>query len=677
MVTLRLATSLISLDQAAKNLALEIGDRSFAQVREQARAVWNDRLGVIRVEGGSEAQRVTLYGCLYRLNLYPNAQFENVGTVEAPDYRYASPVNAPTGGNTATATRARVMAGKMYVNNGFWDTYRTVWPTYSLLYPDLAAELVDGFTEQYRAGGWIARWSSPGYADIMTGTSSDVAFADAYLRGVKLPDPLATLAAAIKNASTPSDSRNTGRKGLATSIFLGYTPASQGESVSWALEGYINDFGIGNMAAALARDPHTPPARRAELGDLGEYYLDRSTNYVKLFDPAIGFFQARGADGRFAVPANRYDPTTWWGPYTETDGWNFAFHAPHDPRGLVNLYGGRAALEAKLDAFFATPEKSSSSIHEEVEARDGRHGQWGLSNQPSHHIPFLYNAAGAPAKAQRIVRDALQRSFGGSEIGQGYVGDEDNGEMSAWFIFNALGLYPLQVGTNQLVVGSPLFPRATVRLGAGKFLVIDAPGNNAANVYVQSLMVNGAPYSSTSIDSRIFQTGGRLDYRLGSQPSAWGTDAKDGLPSLTVGSEIARPLADATGPGWTTASSADGEDVAALFDHSSATEVSFRSKTPSVTITYTGAKQRPTFYTLTAAAAPADPSAWTLEGSDDGTHWTVVDSRQGQTFANRRQTVPFKIQKPAAFQTFRLSVKAGDPVVALSEVALLVSGAGF
>lgn len=672
-VTLRLATSLISLEQAGRNLAQEIGSRTFAQIREQARAAWNERLGVIQVEGATETQRVNLYGCLYRLNVYPNAQFENVGTAERPDYKYASPVNKPASPSTPTATGAKVLPGKMYVNNGFWDTYRTVWPAYALLYPDLAAELVDGFTDQYRAGGWISRWSSPGYANIMTGTSSDVAFADVYLRGVKLRDPLATFAAAVKNASTPSSNQNIGRKGLATSLFLGYNPASQGESVSWALEGYINDFGIGNMAAALARDPAIPEARRAELRDQSEYYLDRSRNYVKLFDPAIGFFQARNADGSFAVPADKYNPKTWWGPYTETNGWNFAFHAPHDPQGLVNLYGGKPELEAKLDAFFSTPEKSVGTIHEEMEARDGRHGQWGLSNQPSHHVPFLYNAAGAPAKAQKIVREALQRSYGGSEIGQGYPGDEDNGEMSAWYIFNALGMYPLQVGSGQLVAGSPLFTKATVRLGAGKFLVINAANNSATNLYVQSLAVNGAPHAGTSIDSRIFRTGGTLDYQMGNQPSAWGTGPQDGPPSLTTGTEVAKPMADTTGSKFATAASKEGEDVSALFDNSSSTEVSFKTNTPVVTITYNAGKQKPVFYTLTSASMPADPSAWVLEGSNDGSGWTTVDVRKEQAFADRRETIPFKIQKPGAFQRFRLSVTAGAPALALSEIELLAA----
>lgn len=670
-VTLRLATSLISLDQAAKNLAMEIGNDSFNTVREKARAAWNKRLEVIRVEGASETELVTLYGCLYRLNVYPNAHFENVGTVDVPEYKYASPVSRHTGKDTETHAGAKIVSGKMYVNNGFWDTYRTTWPAYALLYPEIAAELIDGFVDQYRDGGWISRWSSPGYANCMTGTSSDVAFADAYLRGVKLLDPLATYNAALKNATTPSNNRDIGRNGLTTSLFLGYTPASEHESVSWATEGFINDFGIGNMAAALADDPATPEGRRAELREQSEYFLDRSKNYVNLFDPAIGFFQARKADGNFVVSAADFDPTVWFGPYTETNGWNFAYHAPHDPNGLANLYGGKAGLEKKLDVFFLTPETSKGPIHEEVEARDARFGQWGVSNQVSHHVPFIYNAAGAPAKAQRIVREALQRSYAGSEIGQGYAGDEDNGEMSAWYIFNALGLYPMQVGSTQLVVGSPLFEKATVKLKNGKSLVINAPGNNTKTVYVQSLKVNGKSHGSTTIDSDVFKTGAVFDFTLGEKPSKWGRGADDAPPSLTIGNAVAQPMADSTGTARVAGSS--GKDVAALFDNTSATDMEFPSEKAAITISYSGAKQRPAFYTLTSSSKDADPTAWALEGSNDGSNWTALDTREGRSFTHRRETLPFKIKNPGPYRKFRLTMSRGSGNVALAEIELLSS----
>ncbi|MBB5352968.1 putative alpha-1,2-mannosidase [Haloferula luteola] len=675
VVTVRVATSLISLEQAEKNLAMEVGEKSFDEVREEARKEWNERLGVVEVEGASETELVSLYSCLYRLNVYPNVHFENVGTEEKPDFRYASPVSRPVERSTAEKTGAEIVSGRMYVNNGFWDTYRTAWPAYALLYPEIAADLIDGFVDQYRAGGWIARWSSPGYANIMTGTSSDVAFADAYLRGVPLKDPLATYDAAMKNATVPSDNQSVGRKGLTTSLFLGYSSAREHESVSWATEGYINDFGIGNMAAALAEDPATPEERRSILREESAYLLERALNYVNLFDPAIGFFQARNADGTFAVSPENYDPTKWFGPYTETNGWNFSYHAPHDPNGLANLYGGRAGLEKKMDVFFSTPETSLGPIHEEVEARDARFGQWGVSNQVSHHVPFIYNGAGAPAKSQKIVREALQRSFTGSEIGQGYAGDEDNGEMSAWYLFNALGLYPLQVGSDQLVIGSPLYEKATVHLSNGKELVISAPGNDSSTVYIQSLKVDGKPYASTSIDSSMFQEGGKLEFVLGAKPSRWGAAPEEAPPSLTEGGEVARPLSDILNLGEARVQIGDGQDAAALFDNSSATEVTVGEGTGEVTIELPSDEHVATFYTLTAGREEADPVSWKLEGSQNGNLWSEIDSRSGRVFAHRRQTLPMQIQKPGAFRQYRLSMTRPDGKIVLSEIELLAKSA--
>ncbi|MBK1882551.1 GH92 family glycosyl hydrolase [Luteolibacter pohnpeiensis] len=671
VVTVRLATSLISLEQAGRNLEMEVGEKSFDDIRAEAQKIWNDRLGVITVEGASETELVTLYSCLYRLNIYPNAQFENVGTEAQPDYRYASPVSPKSGDATATKTNAKIVAGRMYVNNGFWDTYRTTWPAYSLFYPNIAADLIDGFTDQYRDGGWIARWSSPGYANIMTGTSSDVAFADAYIRGVKLKDPLATYDAAVKNASVPSRNQNVGRKGLTTSLFLGFTPKSEHESVSWATEGFINDFGIGNMAAKLAEDPATPESRKATLREESAYYLERAKNYVNLFDPSIGYFQARNADGTWDLSPEEYDPTKWFGPYTETNGWNFGYHAPQDPQGVANLYGGKDKLEARLDAFFSTPETSLGPIHEEVEARDGRFGQWGVSNQVSHHIPYFYNAAGVPGKAQEIVRDALQRSFAGTEIGQGYPGDEDNGEMSAWYIFNALGLYPMQTGTNQLVVGSPLFDKATVHLANGKSLVITTTNNSPSNVYVQSLEVNGSPHSSVTINSDLFTNGGTMNFEMDSKFSDWGTGENDGLPSLTQGTEVAKPLADITGLKGATTSSTASNNVKPLFDDSSATQVRFNVAKPTVTIEFEAATSAPTFYTLTAPGRGESPSAWVLEGSDNGSDWTTLDERKEVSFEYHRQTKPFEISEPKAFRTYRLRITSEGDNVALSEIELL------
>jgi predicted alpha-1,2-mannosidase len=676
-VTLRFATSFISVDQAKKNLDLEVAGKSFDQVHAAATAAWKDRLSRIEVKGASESQMVTLYSNLYRLNLYPNSQSENTGTAAQPHWQYASPVSAATGTSSATQTGAKLVDGQIYVNNGFWDTYRTVWPAYSLLYPDIAAKIADGFVQQYRDGGWIARWSSPGYADLMTGTSADVALSEAYLNGVTLPDPLAAYDAALKDATVASGRSEVGRKGIDTSLFLGYTPTSTGESVSWALEGFINDYGLGNMAADLANNPVTPKDRKLDLQAQSEYFLQRARNYVNLFDSKTQFFEGKDASGNFLEG----DPLDWGGVYTETDGWNYAFTAQQDGNGLANLYGGKKGLEQKLDEFFATPEKADhpggygGTIHEMVEARAVRIGQLGMSNQPSHHIPYMYDYAGAPAKTQAIVREIMQRLYVGSEIGQGYLGDEDNGEMSSWYILSSLGIYPLQNGSPNWVLGSPQFTQMTVHRQAGD-IVVNAQNNSPANVYVQSVKLNNVTQRSVSFDSETLWHGGTIDFKMGPKPSTWGTGANDGPVSLTKGTDVPKPLQDTTGPGLGTPTTNGGQDASKLFDDTSSTQMTLTSATPQVTWAYRGgAKQTPTFYTVTSGSAAGDPSEWKLLGSNDGVRWTTVDYRTNEVFTSRRQTKIYKIDLPGKFSQFKMAVsKTTAPQINLAEIELLAGG---
>ncbi|HEY3090662.1 MAG TPA: GH92 family glycosyl hydrolase [Jatrophihabitantaceae bacterium] len=678
-VTLRIATSFLSVDQAQHNLDLEAAGRSFDDIRNAARAAWNDRLGRITVQGASETQLVTLYSNLYRMNLYPNSQSENTGTAAAPHWQYASPVSDPVSSSTPTHTGAKIVDGQIYVNNGFWDTYRTVWPAYSLLYPDVAARIADGFVQQYRDGGWIARWSSPGYADLMTGTSADVAMAEAYLNGVQLPDVVSAYNAAVRDATDASGRSEVGRKGIETSLFLGYTSTNTAESVSWGLDGFINDFGIGNLGAALSKDHRFSAAQRNRFREESTYFLQRAQNYVNIFDPTEKFFEGRDGAGNVMVQ----DPTVWGGPYTETDGWNFAFTVPQDGRGLANLYGGTKALEDKLDQFFATPENADKpgtyggTIHEMREAQAVRMGQLGMSNQPSHHIPYMYDFAGAPAKTQKIVREILQRLYVGSEIGQGYPGDEDNGEMSSWYVLSSLGIYPLEAGSPNWAIGSPLFTKATVHRSSGD-IVVNAPANSTKNIYVQGLSANGKQHSAVWLDSSDLANGGTLDFSMGPNPSSWGTGVNDAPPSLTNGNDPAQPLTNTTGPGLGAATTgADGQDAAKLFDNSSTTQMTFANGTPLITWKYAGnAQQRPTYYTLTSGAAPGDPADWTLSGSNDGLTWATLDSRKNETFTWRDQTRPFAIGTPGQFAQFRLVVTrtVGAAGANLAEIELLQGG---
>ncbi|WP_336320442.1 GH92 family glycosyl hydrolase [Streptomyces lavendofoliae] len=650
-VTLRMATSLISVEQAQRNLASEIpsGTR-FERVRERAQDAWDRLLGRVTVEGATRDQLVTLYSNLYRLYLYPNSGFEKVDGED----RYASPFSPRTGPDTPTRTGARIVDGKVYVNNGFWDTYRTTWPAYSFLTPRKAGELVDGFVQQYKDGGWISRWSSPGYADLMTGTSSDVAFADAYVKGVDF-DAEAAYEAALKNATVVPPSSGVGRKGMATSPFAGYASTATHEGLSWSLEGYLNDYGLARMAGALHK--RTGKARYQEEA---AYFLNRARNYVTLFDKEAGFFQGRDAKGAWRVPSASYDPRVWGHDYTETNGWGYAFTAPQDSRGLANLYGGRAGLAKKLDTYFSTPETASpefvgsygSVIHEMTEARDVRMGMYGHSNQVAHHVPYMYNAAGRPWKTQEKVREVLSRLYTGSEIGQGYHGDEDNGEQSAWWLFSALGFYPLVMGSGEYAIGSPLFTKATVRMDNGRTLVVKAPRNSARNVYVQGLRVDGRRWTSTALPHALVARGGKLEFDMGPKPSAWGTGRHAAPVSLTRDDSVPSPRRDVL--------AGAGE----LFDDTSATSASVEAVELPVPAGGTRAAQ----YTLTSAARGSAPGGWVLQGSRDGTVWADLDRRSGESFAWDRQTRVFTVARPGAYERYRL---VPDAVSTLAEVELL------
>ncbi|MFD4555416.1 GH92 family glycosyl hydrolase [Streptomyces sp. NPDC058469] len=650
-VTLRLATSLISVDQAKDNLSQEIPDgTSFDTVKKQAQKVWDKLLGKVEVEGATPDQLTTLYSSMYRLYLYPNSGFEKVGS----KYQYASPFSPMPGPDTPTHTGAKIVDGKVYVNNGFWDTYRTTWPAYSLLTPSQAGEMVDGFVQQYKDGGWTSRWSSPGYADLMTGTSSDVAFADAYVKGVKF-DAKSAYDAAVKNATVVPPASGVGRKGMTTSPFLGYTSTDTGEGFSWAMEGYVNDYGIAQMGQALYKK-----TGEKHYKEESEYFLNRAQDYVNLFDKQAGFFQGKDAKGNWRVDSASYDPKIWGYDYTETDGWGYAFTAPQDSRGLANLYGGQKALGDKLDQYFSTPETASPEnagsyggvIHEMTEARDVRMGQYGHSNQVAHHVTYMYDAAGEPWKTQKDVREVMSRLYTGSEIGQGYHGDEDNGEQSAWYLFSALGFYPLVMGSGEYAIGSPLFTKATVHLENGKDLVVKAPKNSTKNIYVQGLKVNGKTWTKTSLPHSLLEKGGVLDFSMGSKPSSWGSGKNAAPVSITKNDKVATPRSDQLA------------GVGALFDNTSATDATATSVDLPVAKATKGIQ-----YTLTSSADHTQaPTGWTLQGSSDGTTWKTLDKRSGESFTWDKQTRVFSVKSPGSYARYRLVL---DGSSTLAEVELL------
>lgn len=676
-VQMRIATSLISVAQAQRNLEQEVGQSGFDVVHENARQAWDALLDRVTVSGASEDQLTTVYSNLYRLFLYPNIAHENVGTIAKPDWRHADQSHWTTDGpgGDAMHTSAVVRPGKVYVNNGFWDTFRTSWPAYALFSPKDAGNMVAGFLQQYQDGGWVSRWSSPGYADLMVGTSSDVAFADAWLKGVRGFDGQQAYEAALRNATVISPVSNVGRKGQAQSMYRGYVSTGTHESVSWTLENALNDFGIAQLARSLAHDASSVEQAQ-RYRDEADYFDARAATYSRLYDPATGFFRGRDPHGQWDMPAARFDPRVWGGDYTEANAWNFAFTAVHDGAGLATLLGGREAMASRLDTFFATPETAEARfagsyggiIHEMTEARDVRMGMYAHSNQPSHHIPWMYVQAGQPWKTQQRTREVMRRLYLGSEIGQGYAGDEDNGEMSAWYLFAMLGLYPLRMGADEYVIGSPAFERAEVRMDNGHILRVVARNNSADNVYVQSLLLNGRQWDRAWLRHADIAEGGTLEFTMGPEASSWGS-GKDALPpSLTTAGARPVTMQDLTSSAVKVTLD-DDQSVQTLFDDDGGTTQRLAANA-AVTVELPAAGQVE-YYTVTSGSAPIIHAGWTLEGRRAGeTSWQMVDKRKGLDFAWAGQLRPFRIAQPGRYQAYRLRLESNQPLD-MAELELL------
>lgn len=664
-IQLRIATSFISVEQAARNLEQELdATTTLAAVEARAEAAWAERLGLIEVDGATEDQLVTLYSNLYRLFLYPNSMSENVGTSERPEPRYASPFHPPERPHTATKTGCRLVVGECSVNNGFWDTYRTCWPALELLDPQRAGQLLDGFVQHFRDGGWTARWSAPGYADCMVGTSSDIVLADAFVKDVPGIDWEAAYLSAIRNATAPAVAQAVGRHGLETAIFAGYVSTSTPEGMSWTMESAINDHGLAVWSQALCDRASDDDPRRAEFAANAIYFRSRSLAYSTVFDHEVGFFQGRDDHGHFRLSAEEFDPAVWGHDFTETNGWGMAFAVPHDGAGLASLYGGRDDLEAKLDEYFSTDETAAdhlagsygTPIHEMTEARTVRLGMLGLSNQPAHHVPYLYLHTAAPHKTHAIVRECLQRLYVGSEIGQGYLGDEDNGEMSAWWLFGALGFYPVSLADNEYALTPPLFDRARVAVPGGTLTMITT-GNGPASVHIHAVTVNGQPWDRLTIDHATLAAGPTIEMTLGSEPGAWGarTDAPAPAAVSRPGS-MPRPLTDLTGRDRARFVASEGEARAAFNDTASGALELPDNGWVSVHLADPG---RFEVYTITCSPTTA-PSGWRLDVSADGATWRTVDERVGESFRWDRQTRPFQLATPAVGDWARLTVFAAS-----------------
>ena len=559
--------STVSVEDARANAA-EAG--SVDAMLERAEREWTAKLGTLTVEGATDDQLTALYSGLYRLFLYPNRAGE---TARDGVPRHRSPYGSVLVDPIRDEPGPEVVEGPFTTTNGFWDTYRTAWPLLALLTPDTAGELAEGFVGHFHDGGWTPRWSAPGAEDVMTGTTSDTVFADLAVKGVTGFDLPEAYRSAVRNATVPPRDERVGRKGSLPAAFRGHVDTATSEGMSWTLDAAINDWGIAVMAGILASRA-TTPADLSRYDAEAEWFARRSLQYRNVFDAERGFFIGRDPDGSWRV-GTEFDPRDWGDDYTETNAWGTAFTAPHDGAGVVDLHGGPARFDAALDAFFATPETGATdrsgsygfAIHEMTEARDVRMGMLGLSNQPAHHIPFFPMFTGRHDDAHRIVRECLERLFVGSDLGQGYPGDEDNGEMSAWYVFATIGLYPLAPSTGTYVLVPPSVRRTVLQQPGGAPTVIEV-ADGSTGAYVASVTVDGSPWTSVSIPHAVVVGASRIAFTLSEEPTGWASDSRPVSASevhgyrdvpvdlLPVGSS---PLTDDTGRTVTTL--AAGETV--------------------------------------------------------------------------------------------------------------------
>ena len=640
-VTMTMATSFIGVGQAQANLIDEIGSKAFDQVRTEAQSAWDGLLGAIEVSGGTDEQRITFYSNLYRVFLYPNSMWERVNG----QFEYFSPYTG------------KLQQGKTYVDNGFWDTYRAVWPLYSLLIPNKAGEMLGGFVTAFVDGGWVPRWSGPGYIDCMVGSHSDIVFADSFLRGVTNFDIRTAYVSMLKDAMAYSESRAKGRKGNERSIFLGYVPTDLvGYSAAWTLEDSINDFGIAEIAQMLGD--------RANY----EYFSNRSLRYVLLYSPSVGFFRGRRADGSWRTSDANFSANEWGYEFVEGSPWQYSTAVTTDPQGLANLLGGLAQLSGKVDSMLHAPRafrtgSYGQTIHEMREGYDADMGQYTHPNEPVHSALYMYDYAGAPYKTQARVRDVLERLYkSGVGSGDGYLGDEDNGQMSAWYLFSAMGFYPASPGHPEYAIGSPLFGSVVIHLENGKLFRVLAKHNSRTNRYIQSAKLNGVVYSKSYLTHAAIMQGGTLEFEMGSSPSRWGAGS---LPtSITPVSSNRVPVlrVDRAQGGAVTASSENLVDHASAtdaFDDNSLTKWQAIEQAPSIYYRFaSNRKYTVGLYTLTSAgdSPERDPKDWTLQASDDCTRWLTIDTRANEVFPWRNYTKAYLAKNTTPYSCYRLDI---------------------
>jgi predicted alpha-1,2-mannosidase len=494
-VHLKVASSFISFEQAELNLKRELANDSFDVTKQKAKAVWNKTLSRLTVDGGTVDQTRTFYSCLYRMLFFPNKLYE----IDANNkIMHWSPYNG------------QIMPGYMFAGTGFWDTFRALYPFLNLVYPSINKEMQEGLVNDYKEGGWLPEWSSPGLANVMVGNNSASVVSEAYLKGLRGYD-INTLYEALKHgANNEGPLTAVGRKGVEYYNSLGYVPydVKINENAARTLEYAYDDFAISQLGKALNKPK-----------DEVDRYAKRSQNYRNLFDKQTGLMRGKNKDGSFQSPFNGFK---WGDAFTEGNSWHYSWSVFHDINGLIGLMGGKKQFVTKLDSVFSLPPIFDDSyyggtIHEIREMQIAGMGQYAHGNQPIQHMIYLYGYAGEPWKTQYWAREVLNRLYKATP--DGYCGDEDNGQTSAWYVFSAMGFYPVCPASDQYVLGAPLFKKFTLKLENGKTVVINSPVNSANNKYVQSMTYNGKPYDFNWLSHKALMQGAVINFNMSATPN--------------------------------------------------------------------------------------------------------------------------------------------------------------
>ncbi|GGH04406.1 glycoside hydrolase family 92 protein [Sphingobacterium alkalisoli] len=504
-IHVKVASSFISPEQALLNLK-EIGDRDFEGVKKDGRAIWNEKLSQLAVEGDNIDQMRTFYSTLYRTLFFPNKLYE---INEAGEKVHYSPYNG------------KVLPGYLFGGTGFWDTFRALYPFLNLMYPSINVEMQEGLRNAYLEGGFLPEWSSPGFADIMIGNNSASVVSDAYMKGLRGYD-IETLYKALKHgANNEGPMTAVGRKGVQYYNELGYVPYDVGinENAARTLEYAYDDFTIYQLAKALKK-----PKEDIEL------YAKRAQNYRNLFDPSTNLMRGKNKDGNFQSPFN---PLKWGDAFTEGNSWHYSWSVFHDVQGLIDLMGGEKVFTHMLDSVFnQKPDFDDSyyggTIHEIREMQIADMGQYAHGNQPIQHMIYLYNYSGEPWKAQYWIRQVLDRMYKATP--DGYCGDEDNGQTSAWYVFSSLGFYPVCPATDEYVLGAPLFPKVTLKLENGKTIEITSTNSSNENVYVDDLKINGKSHDKNWLSHAALMKGAKLTFDMSESPNKTRGTTKSAVP---------------------------------------------------------------------------------------------------------------------------------------------------